>query len=364
MSNNKPSLFPEVQPWPSSVDGHELACEILKLINDHVICDQNSQITTTLWVLHTWLIDAFDISPILNITAPMPNCGKSTLLDILEMIVNKPIKVDNISPAAVYRTVDRYAPTLLIDEVDAFIKGNEDMRGIINSGHKKNGRVIRAEGNNFDPTSFSTFCPKALCGIGSMANTLSSRSIKIELRRKLPNESTQNIRHIPHELVKELSSKLCRFSDDSLNKTLETNPAPPEGLNNRTLDNWEPLITIAQLLGDNWLASAYQAAMQIESQQGSLDLTTELLRDIKKAFEIADAEKISTSQLLDILHCMEETPWNHYDFGRPINDRKLANQLKRFKISSKNLRLEEGIKKGYKLEDFHDAFLRYLPSKE
>jgi hypothetical protein len=36
-----------------------------------------------------------------------------------------------------FRYIEEVRPTLLIDEADSFVKDNEEMRGILNSGHTK-----------------------------------------------------------------------------------------------------------------------------------------------------------------------------------------------------------------------------------
>jgi hypothetical protein len=362
MSKTKSELFPIVEPWPHPVIGIEIANDVRDLINNHIICDQHSAVASTLWIMHTWLIDSFTVSPIANITAPMPNCGKSTLLELMTLLVKRPLKVDNISPAAVFRTVDRYNPTLLIDEVDSFVNGNEELRGILNSGHRRDGRVIRVDGNSFEPTPFATYCAKVLCGIGSMANTLESRSIKIELRRKLPHEEVSPMRHIDKVRTANLAAMLSRFAVDNEDAASVHRPNMTDGLCNRTLDNWEPMLTIAELIGGAWPALAREASLAIESKSNAIDITTELLRDTRIAFQLADAISITTYDLIERLCEMDESPWKYFNKSKPITDRQLAKQLKDFKISSADLRIGHEVRKGYKLTDFNDSFLRYLPA--
>ena len=361
MSKKKSELFPVAEPWPHPVNGFEIANDVHDLINSHIICDQHSAVASTLWIMHTWLIDSFAVSPIVNITAPMPNCGKSTLLELMGLLVKRPLKVDNITPAAVFRTVDEYHPTLLIDEVDSFVNGNEELRGILNSGHRQDGRVIRVEGNSYIPTPFSTYCAKALCGIGSMANTLESRSIKIELRRKLPSEKVAPMRHINKSKADDLAAMLNRFGVDNEDLAKTHQPKMPSSLCNRIQDNWEPMLIVAELVGGTWPTLGREAALAIEGKSNAIDLTSELLRDTRNAFMVADAICITTRDLIERLCEMDETPWKHFSKGKPITDRQLAKQLKNFKISSADLRMGHDVRKGYKLEDFHDSFLRYLP---
>ena len=92
-------------------------------------------------------------------------------------------------PAALARTVDKEQSTMLLDELDALLKGDKEMsealRGILNSGFNAKGRFTRMVGNGaaMHPEHFSIFCPKALAGIGTLPDTVSARSITLRLRR-------------------------------------------------------------------------------------------------------------------------------------------------------------------------------------
>ena len=72
-------------------------------------------------------------------------------------------------------------PTLLIDEADFFLRDNEELRGVLNSGHRRGGHVIRIVGEDFEPRAFSTFSPCAIALIGRLPATLHDRAIHIRL---------------------------------------------------------------------------------------------------------------------------------------------------------------------------------------
>lgn len=95
------------------------------------------------------------------ITAPEKRCGKSQLLFLLANIVKRPLETSNISTAALFRGIDLWKPTLLIDEVDTFVKNNEDLRGAINAGHTPKGCIWRSVGDDHTPTRFNVFGAKA-----------------------------------------------------------------------------------------------------------------------------------------------------------------------------------------------------------
>lgn len=357
-------LFPEVIPWEQPVDGEQLLSEIKDFVQRHIVCEDYTATAVTVWIAFTWFINVVSVAPIANITAPMPNCGKSTLLDLMELLVKKPIKVDNISPAALFRTVEKWQPTLLIDEVDAFLKGNEDARGIINSGHKPNGKVLRLVGNNHEPHAFSTWGAKALCGIGAIAATLDSRSIRLELRRKMPGENTANLRHASRSETDKLARQLARFYEDSHGSVKNARPEPIPHLNNRAQDNWEPLLAIADAAGGKWPAEVRKAAIAISSSEANNDQTdtkTELLQDIHKIFTQTGKERLFSSDLMEALYRLEESPWDVWNKGKPITTRQLSKLLGGFGIRPSDIRIGVTVRKGYTLDKFEDSFKRYLP---
>ena len=131
-----------------------------------------AEVALPLWVLGTYVFNLFRIFPMIGLVSPEKRCGKSTVLTLLKALCCKSILASNISTAAIYRVIEAWQPTLLIDEADTFLKDNDEMRGIINSGHTKDtAYVIRTEGDNYEPKKFSTWAPKAIAMIGDMPDT-------------------------------------------------------------------------------------------------------------------------------------------------------------------------------------------------
>jgi putative DNA primase/helicase len=207
--------FSEVSPWPEEVNPAEILADVTAVVRRFIVCDKEISVAVALWCAMTWFIEVVQVCPLAVITAPEKRCGKSQLLALLGRLVCRPITASNISPAALYRAIDAWKPTLLIDEVDACMKDNEELRGIINSGHTRDSAyVIRTVGDTFTPTKFSTWGPKALSGIGHVADTLMDRAIILELRRKLSHENVDRLRYAEPELFENLAAKLSRFAID------------------------------------------------------------------------------------------------------------------------------------------------------
>ncbi|MBK8318826.1 MAG: hypothetical protein IPL05_09715 [Betaproteobacteria bacterium] len=166
----------------------------------------------------TWFMDVVQVAPLAVITAPEKRCGKSQLLFLLGRLVHRPMAASNITSAALFRAVDAWKPTLLVDEADAFMKDNEELRGLLNCGHTRDSAyIIRVVGDDHTPKRFNVWGAKALAGIGHLADTIIDRSIVLELRRKLPHEEVLRLRHAEPGLFDDLSAKLARFAIDTRN---------------------------------------------------------------------------------------------------------------------------------------------------
>lgn len=79
--------------------------------------------------------------------------------------------------------------------------------------------------------------------------------------------------------------------------------------NDRAEDNWKPLISIAESLGDEWLKKARKAMFlleNVENEDG--DLKIMLLKDIKECFEEKEIDRTSTSGLVNYLNNLSDRP--------------------------------------------------------
>lgn len=354
--------FDEVEPWEEPIDPAALLTEISQTVRRFIICNQEVANAVALWVALTWLSDVVNVAPLAVITAPEKRCGKSQLLFILGRLSARSIMASSISPAALYRSIDAWAPTLLIDEADAFLKDNEELRGLINSGHTRDSAyVIRTVGDDHTPKKFNTWGFKAIAGIGKLADTLMDRSIILELRRKTATESVERIRHAEPDLFKNLQSKLARFAEDYAEEVRMARPPLPEKLNDRAQDNWEPLLAIAKVAGPEWLEIGTKAAKKISGEESaSQTVGTELLADIRETFDHKRIDRISTADLIRALCEDDEKAWATYNRGFPIKPRQLAQKLKQYSVTSKTIRVGAETPKGYEREQFEDAFFRYI----
>lgn len=357
--------FDDVESWPDPVNPADLLDTVEATIRRFIVCNSETAIAATLWIVMTWFMDVVHFAPLAIITAPEKRCGKSQLLFLMGKMVKKPLLASGISPAALFRSIEKWNPTLMIDEADAFMKENEEIRLLLNSAHTRNAAfIIRSVGDNHDPTRFNTWGPKVVCGISAhkLAETITDRAVLLELRRKLDHESVERLRYAPPELFDELTAKLARFSDDCQDTIRSSRPHLPEKLNDRAQDNWEPLLAIADVAGGAWPEKARKAALKIfGSDSPIMSIGTELLHDIKEVFDLKGGDRISTANLITELCRDDERPWKTYYRGFPLTPRQLSNKLKEYNILSKTIKTGHNeTAKGYMLDQFKEAFSRYL----
>src|SRR5262245_42118308 len=185
--------FAEPEPWPDRVDGAALLDGIASAIRAHVVMPDHCRDLCALWVLHTYLIDRFLISPRLAIRSPTKGCGKTLLLDVLGRLVLRPLPSTNVTPAAIFRVIEAHRPTLLIDEADTFLSHNDELRGVLN-GNRKGSTVLRTVGDDHEPRAFATYSACAIALIGKLPDTLHDRAVTIDLKRRRPKERIRPFR--------------------------------------------------------------------------------------------------------------------------------------------------------------------------
>ncbi len=325
-----------------------------------------------IWIAHTHLIDAFDDTPRLAFLSPEPGSGKSRALEVTEPLVINPMYSINASVAYLFRKIGvpegEPLPTLLFDEVDSIFdtrgksESREELRALLNSGYHRSAMVGRAvvRGKEVSTEEWPVFCPVALAGLNALPDTLMTRSVVIQMRRRAPHEKIEPFRRRTTKAESnDLRSLLAEWAS-SVRDSI-TFPELPAGITDRAADVWEPLIATADAAGGEWPTRVRAAAvfMVQEENQKPPTFGIRLLGDIRAVF--AEDRDLRTTDLLERLHNIETAPWGNFR-GAPIDARFLARQLSRFNIQTNNtIRVGAETMKGYRREHLVDAWDRYLP---
>lgn len=375
-------VLKDVEPWPQPVDGPALCAEIEAGILRFLVLPPHASVGVTLWSLLAHAHDAFTNSPLLALYSPVPRCGKSLLLSIVERLVPRVLLVTNLTAATIFRAIPKYRPTLLIDEADTYLKHTDEMRGLLNGSFTKSTAfVLRTVGDEHEPRLFSTWCAKAVALIGKLPATLHDRAVVVPMKRRAPGEQVEAFRERKLHAFEPLRRKAARWAKDHLATLKTVDPEVPPGLDDRAADCWRPLLAIAELVGGDWPERARAAALALSGGEAKQDdgvAAVQLLADIRALFVQRmqskvllpfNRDRIAGADLAETLGAMDDRPWAEFRRGKAITQPQLTRLLRGFGVKSRAVKVQMKIAgetrthvvRGYTAAMFADAFERYLP---
>ena len=363
----RPLLLEDPEPWPEPVDPAAVLDEAQALVRQHVELPPEAADAAALYAAFTYSVDRFDIAPLLVVSSPTLRCGKSTLLRVLAALVRRPLPASNVTGPALFRAIERWSPTLLVDEADTWARASDELRGILNSGHTRDlAYVVRTVGDDYEPRLFCTFGAKVVALIGRLSPTVEDRAVRIELRRRSPGARIMPIEAATLAATGgRLQRQFARFAEGTRLPGALVERLP--GLDDRAWDNWRPLVAIAEGAGGDWPARARAAAVALSVDRDEDSTAALLLRHTFGVFEAAGAERLPTAELLAALVDREDGPWAGW-WADAVDARrtkgpasKLARLLRPFGIQPVDIRLGERTLKGYRRGDFETVWETYLP---
>jgi hypothetical protein len=240
-------------PWkapgePLEYENEEkLYGEIRDFIWDHLDIARDGRFydVLTAWLMADWIQESFNNAPYLHFNGP-PNSGKSRGLEVVQSLGFRCLLSPSVSPAALYRTIEVFKPTFLIDEAELYTsKGLDETKrevlSVLNAGYRKGQTVIRADSKGETLRLFDVFGFKALASVQTLPPTLAGRAIRIPMMR-----ATRKVkRRIDESTAFAIRSKLLTYR---FNHLLEK---PKEGVNpidvpdGRLVEIFTPLILVA-----------------------------------------------------------------------------------------------------------------------
>ena len=195
------NLIQHAPEWTTqAVDTGAMLDDLFAFVRRFVSLSPSQARVVVLWIAHTHAIDAADATPYLAITSAEKQSGKTRLLEVGELLVAGAWLTGKVSAAVLIRKIDSEQPALLLDESDAAFAGEKEyaeaLRGVLNTGHRRGGKASCCVGQGTKITfkDFSTFCPKAIAGIGNLPDTVADRSVPIRLKRAKRGEHVERFR--------------------------------------------------------------------------------------------------------------------------------------------------------------------------
>jgi hypothetical protein len=327
-----------------------------------------------LWILHTWAVSAFYVTPRLVLDSPEPGSGKTRVLEVLALLCHSAKLTLSTTTAALYRRIaaaGEHPPTVLQDECDRMFASRtpqtEDLAALYNSGYKRGATVDRCEGDakNMRVVEFPVFAPVALAGLaGKTPATILDRAVVMHMRRRAPDEHVKEFRERDAAMeAAPLRESSEAWAAANLAALSVARPTMPAGVRDRPAEVWEALLAVADMAGGEWPQRARDACRHFVLDAGGDDqssLGVRLLRDVKTAF--GDLDRMFSSDLVAELTRDPESEWCDL-WGKPLDQRRLAKELKRYGVRSKEVRIGTRNAKGYAIDDedgLAQAWHRYL----
>ncbi len=353
----------------SELDGAAILLQVEAFLRRFISYpSESAYIAHVLWIAHTWRMDLWDSTPRIAFLSPEPSSGKSRCLEVMEYLVPRAIHAVDATPAYIFRKISDTAglPTILYDEIDAVFgakaKDNEDIRAVLNAGHRKGavaGRVAM-RGTTAKLEELPSYCAVALAGLNDLPDTIMSRSIIIRMKRRVTEEKVEPWRRRRYRTqAKELGSALAEWT--SLLPEELPWPEMPDGITDRNADIWEALLVVADAAGGEWPERARAAAVELVASAAdrTQSIGVLLLTDLVGIFVENGKHQISTSILVLALQRIEDSSWTEHLRGKPITNRWMISKLKMFNIFPLQTRVNKKMTRGFLAKDILESARRY-----
>ena len=271
--------------------------DLVGALTAYCVLPEHADVAIALWAIHSYACDAFLICRRLQLCSPAHRSGKSTVLDVLQLLTHKPLRADHLTIAWVFRLVDRDHPTLLVDDAHRYLKRNDELQGVLGSGHRRGGVYYRAEGEGHEVREYSTWGPVAIALNGRLPPELNDRSITIPMMRKYVHQRVKRLRPGVDQLIN-LRRRIARWGIENVQALVGAKPTTIKSLHDRARDNWRPLFAIADQLGGDCSQRARDAATSLEAYAEEDDVDgIMLLEDIRTFLQRKELDAFTSKDL-------------------------------------------------------------------
>lgn len=349
--------------------------ELESFVHTFIVLDPVKVFAIVAWVIAARLIMEFDRFPHLAIYSPQKRCGKTTLLLILEQIVPRPYNTANISPAAIYRLVDKERPTLIIDEAQSLSESRKNTESsavcgeLLNASTSRGAFSVRCGGRDgSEIVKYSLYSPKIIASIGQVNNVLADRSLGIRMERKRDDQQVKRVlyREIDQQ-GQALAEKIEAWCEENRERVAQTYASiePFDIPNDRLADMLLPLQAVVFLLAPDRIRELQDYAELLVNEDTEMERATPEVRLLLVCREILTDDFIPTAALLAKLNARQQDDPQDYGFKGEMNAERLASLLRMFDIrpcaKTSKVAGKAFCVRGYSRADFAEAWGRYLP---
>ncbi len=310
----------------STPQGAPAGCALLTQLKSYIrsyvtLAEASYALVIALWAVATFIWTVFDAFPYLVVTSATKRSGKTRLLELISFITSNSRLIANISPAALYRTIDAEKPTLLVDEAEMFSSVKSEYRSLLNTGYRRGQTVKRYDGE------YETYCPKGFALIGDVHDTLRDRAIVIEMRR---GEAARRFVFATAKedgaALREMISATASSITEEVTEALRNFEGLPF-LTDRDEEIWSPLFIRCRLICPHRVPELTRAAADLsaaktakarryselgdeEDRAEEEEYAVRLLKDM--FLVIGDQKQITTQEAIAKLREIPTSPWRRF----------------------------------------------------
>ena len=369
-SETVPAFMETVKAWPEPVDGRILFDGLLALVCRFVVASEEDYHLIVLKIFESYLVDCFSCISIFRVRSPEKRCGKSTLIDVLERLILRPLSCVTVTLASMFRLVTKYHCRFLVDEAESFGKDNDELRAFGCAAYERGRTVPRTNPNTLEVELFETFCWILLASIGELHPTIEDRAVTIFLKRKPRDREIEELCDVALTIFSDFKGQLQRWTDDHQEIIKDLHLPRPKSLQDRNWKKWRSLLSIASEIDQKCVVDTLRtAAHKIREGGEQLSLQIELLGRLRTLFrkENNPAFLPTVTVILKYLNSDGEAPWADWTTGlkKGLTEHRLGRELREhFQVVARYRTTKHQGPHGYRLADLEEHFNLLPPEDE
>lgn len=268
-------------------DEAKLLADVEKFIRQYIeLPGESGYLVLALWVLHTYLIDKFNCTPIIYFYGIMET-GKTRAGEMLFQLGYKAQFETSPTEAVLFRSSEYFKPSLILDELKIWgIEGDKEVARLLKSRYKRGLKVARCDLKHSKGEDeikfFDAFGPTVICTDQKMPPEIESRCLLFIMEKNISPEVEDDINQVK---AQELRNRLSAFRARNLDKDL---PNPVKMARRRLQEITKPLQQILVLVDpdrEDELKEYVELTREIRETEESLTLQGEIINAIIETYQ-------------------------------------------------------------------------------
>jgi len=316
-------LNPNIIKRSFNLDIARLATEIDAFIKSYLEMPFDSDyLILAMWVFHTYLIEKFNTTPILYFYG-VKETGKSRAGEVLSELAFRAQRLTSLTEATLFRSVELFKPTLIIDEIKLLGKGgNQGLADLIKTTYKRGLKVSRINLNKNGEDQieyYDTFSSLVICTTESIPDIIESRCILFTMQK---NSNPQIEKMIDKKWANDLRERLTIFRANYITRELPEAQYIARGrLNEIMFPLYQSLLLVGPERKNEFIDIVKRIQKSKENEEG-MSLEAEIVKAIDDEYRETQNKQFLTQSISERLNEIRSE-------NEKISDRAVSNRIKR-----------------------------------